>query len=161
MESSFEDLEDLKRNPLSRKHRRSTSNNDPRSRNTIPKPFPTVEQFTGESAGTQRSQATQDDFMLAKSKRSNTIASLSDDGNQDKYRKEINDKIMVNRNIIDRLKMQCIEDLRQRGKESVSSEDCVENETVFKFMKYQQRVRHMRVMWLKTFTKAKAGVQVL
>ena len=43
----------------------------------------------------------------------------------------------------------------------MSSEDCIENETVFKFMKYQQRVRHMKVMWFKTFVKAKAGLQVL
>jgi phage-related protein len=28
-------------------------------------------------------------------------------------------------------------------------------------MKYQQRVRHMKVMWFKTFIKAKAGLQVL
>jgi hypothetical protein len=44
---------------------------------------------------------------------------------------------------------------------SVTTDDCIENETVFKFMKYGQRVRHMKVMWLKTFTKAKAGSQIL
>lgn len=113
MESSLsEDFEDPKQNPHSRKHRRSTSNMDPRSRNAGHKAFASVEQFTGESAGTQRSQFTQDDFMLTKSKRSNTIASMSEDGNQDKYRKEINDKIQANRNIIDRLQIQCNEDLR-------------------------------------------------
>jgi hypothetical protein len=53
-----------------------------------------------------------------------------------------------------------LDEARGRTK-SVSTDDCIENETVFKFMKYGQRMRHMRVMWIKTFTKAKAGSQIL
>ncbi len=73
----------------------------------------------------------------------------------------MNAKIAANQQLIEKLKLQCLEESRQRGNDSVSSEDCIENETVFKFMKYQQRVRHMKVMWFKTFVKAKAGLQIL
>jgi hypothetical protein len=94
-------------------------------------------------------------------KRSNTIASISDDGNADRYKNELHAKIEANFATLGRLQIQCLEEAKQRGNQSVSSDDCLESETVFKFMKYQQRVRHMKVMWLKTFTKAKAGVQIL
>jgi hypothetical protein len=70
----------------------------------------------------------------------------------------VKNKIEANKAQLDRLRIQCIEDIKQRGREDISSDNCAENETVFKFMKFQQRKRHMKVMWLKAFTKAKAGV---
>jgi hypothetical protein len=65
------------------------------------------------------------------------VFSLSDEGNQERYKYEIRSLIDANIVVIKRLQTQCLEDYKLRGTDDVSSDDCIENETVFKFMKYQ------------------------
>jgi len=89
-----------------------------------------------------------------------TIASLSDEANDEKTKQDMEKKIETNQKVIDQMQINALADARDRLG-SLTTEDCIENETVFKFMKYGQRVRHLKVMWLKTFTKAKAGSQIL
>ena len=70
-----------------------------------------------------RSEMTGDELSNIR-KRSNTIVSISDDGNQDKYKKEISEKIKANLQTLQRLKVNCLEESRQRGRDLVSSDDC-------------------------------------
>ena len=103
----------------------------------------------------------EDDARRMLQKRSHTIASISDEANDDKVRAEMQAKIDANEETIDKMCAECMKLSNEREKGSILSNMCQENSTVFNFMKYQQRERHITAMWLKAFIKAKAGAQVL
>ena len=52
-------------------------------------------------------------------------------------------------------------DSKLKHKDDIMSDDCVENATVFQFLLYKQRVRHIVAMWRKAFIKAKAAGQFI
>ena len=58
---------------------------------------------------------------------------------------------------INRLQYHCMNDAKEKPDGDISSEDCVENATVFQFLLFKQRMRHMEAMWRKAFVKAKAA----
>ena len=62
---------------------------------------------------------------------------------------------------IDRMQHICMLDSAQRNNDDISSDECLENATVFQFLAYRQRMRHMSSMWRKCYIKAKAAGQVL
>ena len=55
----------------------------------------------------------------------------------------------------------CLHDAKMKPAGDISSDDCVENATVFQFLLYKQRVRHMEAMWRKAFIKSKAAGQFI
>ena len=54
-----------------------------------------------------------------------------------------------------------MEDSKSKPNEEISSDECVENATVFQFLLYKQRMRHMEAMWRQVFLKAKAAGQFI
>jgi hypothetical protein len=48
-----------------------------------------------------------------------------------------------------------------KDNDSVDSDDCIENATVFEFMNYEQRRRHTIQLWNKAFYKAKGAAVVV
>lgn len=68
----------------------------PRSQDRSRRPSKQFQELVLTENDGSRNDMTQDDFNRDIRKRSNTIASISDDGNQDKYKKEMNEKIQAN-----------------------------------------------------------------
>ena len=62
---------------------------------------------------------------------------------------------------VDRLQKICLNDSKLKPTYDISSDECVENATVFEFLLYKQRMRHMESMWRKVFSKAKAAGQIV
>ena len=62
---------------------------------------------------------------------------------------------------IERIQQICLNDAKTKPNHDISSDECVENATVFQFLLYKQRMRHMEAMWRKTFAKAKAAGQFI
>lgn len=90
-----------------------------------------------------------------------TIISASDEANDEKIKQEMQKKIDANESQIEKLQKECLKVACDIDKRSLNTVDCQENATVFNFMKYQQREKHIQAMWWRTFHKAKAGAQIL
>lgn len=60
---------------------------------------------------------------------------------------------------MDKLQYTCMKASKQKPEGEISSDECNENATVFQFLLYKQRVRHIEAMWRKTYLKAKAAGQ--
>lgn len=57
------------------------------------------------------------------------------------------------------MEFNCLNDAKSKPNYEISSDDCVENATVFEFLLYKQRMRHMEALWRKVYVKAKAAGQ--
>lgn len=79
----------------------------------------------------------------------------------DKLRETFPRVIEQHEEVIDRMQYNCLNDAKMKPTEDISSDDCVENATVFQFLLYKQRVRHMEAMWRKAFVKSKAAGQFI
>ena len=89
-----------------------------------------------------------------------------DDGSKDydKIREDFEKHLDFNREIIERLQIECLKDKEMnklKDNDSVDSDDCIENATVFEFMNYEQRRRHTIQLWNKAFYKAKGAAVVV
>lgn len=84
---------------------------------------------------------------------------MAEETNDAKIKAELEAKIEANAEIIEKLRLECVREAAEMGTKDheVSSDECVENATVFNFMKHEQRVRHLKVLWIKVLKKAKAG----